>query len=49
MVLYAMLSLGKRRRSKGGFVGSGVVMEQLKGKVSRKRVGFTSTGPVARS
>ena len=40
---------GKRRRSDGGFLGSDVILRQLKEKPSKRRVGITSRGPPARS
>lgn len=40
---------GKRRRSEGKFLGSDVILQQLKEKPSQRRVGLTSQGPPARS
>ncbi len=41
---------GKRRRAEGGFLGSEVILAQLKQKPSRKRVGLiTEGGAPARS
>ncbi|XP_063282619.1 aminomethyltransferase, mitochondrial [Pelobates fuscus] len=41
-------TLGKRRRAAMDFPGASVVVPQIKGKVARKRVGLTSTGPPVR-
>ena len=41
--------LGKRRRSNGGFLGSEVILQQLKVPPKRKRVGLVSHGPPQRS
>nr|DBA18325.1 TPA: hypothetical protein GDO54_016587 [Pyxicephalus adspersus] len=41
-------TLGKRRRAAMDFPGASVIVPQIKGKVSRKRVGITSTGPPIR-
>ncbi|XP_071988235.1 LOW QUALITY PROTEIN: aminomethyltransferase, mitochondrial [Engystomops pustulosus] len=41
-------TLGKRRRSSMDFPGASVIVPQIKGKVTRKRVGLTSSGPPAR-
>eukprot|EP01116_Phalansterium_solitarium_P020500 TRINITY_DN6079_c0_g1_i1.p2 TRINITY_DN6079_c0_g1~~TRINITY_DN6079_c0_g1_i1.p2 ORF type:complete len:407 (-),score=161.47 TRINITY_DN6079_c0_g1_i1:322-1542(-) len=40
--------IGKRRRAEGGFLGSDVILRQLKEGVSKKRVGFEVQGPPAR-
>jgi aminomethyltransferase len=39
---------GKRRKEEGGFLGSDVVLSQLKSGVSKKRVGFVVQGAPAR-
>lgn len=44
-----LFSLGKRRRSTGGFLGADVILQQLINPPSRRRVGFTSQGPPPRS
>ncbi|XP_068109012.1 aminomethyltransferase, mitochondrial [Hyperolius riggenbachi] len=41
-------TLGKRRRSAMDFPGASVIVPQIKGKVTRKRVGLTSAGPPVR-
>ncbi|KAM8930994.1 aminomethyltransferase, mitochondrial [Pelodytes ibericus] len=41
-------TLGKRRRAAMDFPGASVIVPQIKGKVTRKRVGLTSTGPPVR-
>ncbi|KAM5148203.1 aminomethyltransferase, mitochondrial [Mantella aurantiaca] len=41
-------TLGKRRRAAMDFPGASAIVPQIKGKVSRKRVGLTSTGPPVR-
>ncbi|XP_040263412.1 aminomethyltransferase, mitochondrial isoform X2 [Bufo bufo] len=41
-------TLGKRRRTAMDFPGASVIVPQIKGKVTRKRVGLTSTGPPVR-
>ncbi len=41
-------TIGKRRRQEGGFLGSAVVLEQLKSGPLRRRVGFFVTGAPAR-
>ncbi|KAG8436192.1 hypothetical protein GDO86_007338 [Hymenochirus boettgeri] len=41
-------TIGKRRRVSMDFPGAMVIVPQIKGKVLRKRVGLTSTGPPAR-
>ncbi|XP_074862138.1 aminomethyltransferase, mitochondrial isoform X2 [Carettochelys insculpta] len=41
-------TLGKRRRVAMDFPGATVIVPQIKGKVKRKRVGLTSTGPPIR-
>ncbi|XP_075040013.1 aminomethyltransferase, mitochondrial [Mixophyes fleayi] len=41
-------TLGKRRRTAMDFPGAAVIVPQIKGKVTRKRVGLTSTGPPVR-
>ena len=48
-LLYSLPSpTGKRRRSEGGFLGSEVILHQLKEKPAKRRVGLTSQGPPAR-
>ena len=44
MIIYA----GRRRKTDGGFLGSDVILQQLKNKPKRRRVGLTSQGPPAR-
>ncbi|XP_066452932.1 aminomethyltransferase, mitochondrial isoform X2 [Eleutherodactylus coqui] len=41
-------TLGKRRRTAMDFPGASVIVPQIKGKVTRKRVGITSAGPPVR-
>ncbi|XP_069824752.1 aminomethyltransferase, mitochondrial [Dendropsophus ebraccatus] len=41
-------TLGKRRRTAMDFPGASVIVPQIKGRVTRKRVGLTSTGPPVR-
>jgi len=41
-------TIGKRRRIEGEFLGSEVILKQLKEGVSRKRVGLTFQGTIAR-
>ncbi|KAM4023444.1 aminomethyltransferase, mitochondrial [Anomaloglossus baeobatrachus] len=41
-------TIGKRRRTAMDFPGASIIVPQIKGKVTRKRVGLTSTGPPAR-
>ncbi|XP_053577101.1 aminomethyltransferase, mitochondrial [Bombina bombina] len=41
-------TVGKRRRAAKDFPGASVIVPQIKGKVTRKRVGLTSTGPPIR-
>lgn len=41
-------TIGKRRKEQGGFLGSSVVLDQLKTGVSKKRVGFLINGSPAR-
>ena len=41
-------TIGKRRRAQGGFPGDDVILQQLKGGVTRQRVGLLVTGPPAR-
>ncbi|XP_075688124.1 aminomethyltransferase, mitochondrial [Rhinoderma darwinii] len=41
-------TLGKRRRTAMDFPGASVIVPQIKGKVTRKRVGLTSVGPPVR-
>ncbi|KAM4652383.1 aminomethyltransferase, mitochondrial [Discoglossus pictus] len=41
-------TLGKRRRAAMDFPGASLIVPQIKGKVTRKRVGLTSTGPPVR-
>ena len=43
------LAAGKRRRDVGSFLGSEVVLQQLKSKPSKRRVGISSQGPPARN
>jgi aminomethyltransferase len=40
--------LGKRRRQNADFPGAKTILDQLKNKPSKKRVGFISKGPPAR-
>ncbi len=40
--------IGKRRRSEANFPGAGRILQQLKDKPTRKRIGLVSTGPPAR-
>ena len=44
VIIYA----GRRRKTDGGFLGSDVILQQLKNKPKRRRVGLTSQGPPAR-
>ena len=44
----AVFCLAKRRREAWDFPGGAVLRTQLQEKPSRRRVGFVSTGPVAR-
>ncbi|XP_065176201.1 aminomethyltransferase, mitochondrial-like [Sycon ciliatum] len=41
--------IGKKRRESWSFPGGPIIRDQLKNKPSRQRVGFMSTGPVARA
>jgi aminomethyltransferase len=41
-------TIGKRRRNEGGFLGSKVVLDQLKNGVSRRRIGLIVEGAPAR-
>lgn len=41
-------TIGKRRRTEGGFLGANVVLEQLKNGCPRKRVGLTVEGAPVR-
>ncbi|GAB6021462.1 hypothetical protein CHUAL_004066 [Chamberlinius hualienensis] len=41
--------IGKRRREAADFPGAAIILKQLKEKVAKKRVGFVSRGPPARS
>ncbi|CAJ0955744.1 unnamed protein product [Ranitomeya imitator] len=41
-------TIGKRRRAAMDFPGASIIVPQIKGRVARKRVGLTSTGPPAR-
>lgn len=41
-------TLGKRRRTAMDFPGASIIVPQIKGKVTRKRVGLTSVGPPVR-
>ena len=45
----SFLYAGKQRRSVGGFLGSEVVLQQLRSRPSRRRIGLTSQGPPARN
>lgn len=48
-MLTLSLPLGKRRRNEGGFLGAGLILQQLKDKPLRKRVGLKiMSGPPAR-
>ena len=42
-------TVGKRRRSEGGFLGADVILKQIADGPARRRVGFISTGAPARS
>eukprot|EP01018_Ginkgo_biloba_P009939 Gb_29854 [translate_table: standard] len=42
-------TIGKRRRSEGGFLGAEVILKQLKDGPAKRRVGMISTGPPPRS
>ncbi|KFM82915.1 Aminomethyltransferase, mitochondrial, partial [Stegodyphus mimosarum] len=42
-------TIGKRRRTEGGFPGAEIILSQLKEKPKQKRVGFLSTGPCPRA
>ncbi|KAK4303265.1 hypothetical protein Pmani_024702 [Petrolisthes manimaculis] len=42
-------TIGKRRRQTADFLGAKIILQQLKEKPKRRRVGLTSTGPPARS
>ncbi|ELU11888.1 hypothetical protein CAPTEDRAFT_170641 [Capitella teleta] len=41
-------TIGKRRRQEANFPGAKIILDQLKAKPSKKRVGFLSKGPPAR-
>lgn len=41
-------TIGKRRRDEGDFPGASVILDQIKQKPTRKRIGFISEGPPAR-
>ncbi|XP_073414996.1 aminomethyltransferase, mitochondrial isoform X4 [Dendrobates tinctorius] len=41
-------TIGKRRRAAMDFPGASIIVPQIKGRVTRKRVGLSSTGPPAR-
>jgi len=41
-------TIGKRRREEGGFLGSDIILPQIKAGTAQKRVGFLLTGPPAR-
>lgn len=41
-------TIGKRRRSEGGFLGEKIIFDHIKNGVSRKRVGLTTEGAAAR-
>ncbi|XP_073501291.1 aminomethyltransferase, mitochondrial isoform X1 [Phyllobates terribilis] len=41
-------TIGKRRRAAMDFPGAAIIVPQIKGRVTRKRVGLSSTGPPAR-
>lgn len=47
-VKYSYCFLGKRRRKKGGFLGSNVILDQLTNGVDKMRVGLTSKGAILR-
>ncbi|XP_054721999.1 aminomethyltransferase, mitochondrial-like [Uloborus diversus] len=42
-------TISKKRREKANFPGASVILQQLKDKPKRKRVGFVSTGPCPRN
>lgn len=42
-------TVGKRRRAEGNFLGAETILRQIKDGVSRRRVGFVSTGAPARA
>jgi len=42
-------TIGKRRRAEANFPGASVILQQIKDKPTKKRVGFISNGPPARS
>lgn len=41
-------TIGKRRREEGGFIGSDIILPQIKGGVPRRRVGLIIEGAPAR-
>jgi aminomethyltransferase len=41
-------TIGKSRREEGGFIGSDIVLPQIKNGVARRRVGLIVTGAPAR-
>lgn len=41
-------TIGKRRRDEGGFIGADVILSQIKGGVSRRRIGLIVEGAPAR-
>jgi aminomethyltransferase len=41
-------TIGKRRREEGGFLGSDIILKQIKEGVQKKRVGLLVTGNIAR-
>lgn len=46
--LFYYILLGKRRRQTADFPGAKKILEEIKNKPARKRVGFLSKGPPAR-
>lgn len=40
--------VGKRRKETKGFPGADLILEEIKNKPAKRRVGFLSTGPPAR-
>jgi len=42
-------AIGKRRRAEGGFLGAEVILKQIADGPPKRRVGFISSGPPARS
>jgi aminomethyltransferase len=41
-------TIGQRRRTEGGFLGADLILPQIKGPVTKRRVGIISEGPPAR-